>query len=86
MIRGLVSIAGLMASLAALSDGFRRIAISGPANNPSVLFENMMKSANEDVIGIAAVFFIVSIVLLAWPAKKKEPRYISVDNSNGGLN
>jgi hypothetical protein len=44
----------------------------------------MMKSANEDAVIFAVIFFIVSIVLLAWPAKKKEPRYISVDNSNIG--
>jgi hypothetical protein len=86
MIRGLVSVAGIMLSIAALNEASRRFRYDGHASNPGQVIENVMKSLQNEETALAVVVFIVSMVLLAWPAKKKEPRYISVDNSNGGLN
>jgi TM2 domain-containing membrane protein YozV len=86
MLRGLVGIAGCMVSIAVLNDAFSRFNHNIPIANPGMALEKMMSSVIAEALILAAIFFIISVVLLAWPAKKKEPRYISVDNSNGGLN
>jgi hypothetical protein len=52
--------------------------------SPAMAIEKMMNSVNEQELWIAAGIFIASIVLIAWPAKKKQPKYIAVDNSNMG--
>jgi hypothetical protein len=84
MMRGVVSIVGMMATLAALSDIFRGPNYSEAAGNPGVILENMMKYVDDGAVVLAVVIFIISIVLLAWPAKKKDMKYIAVDNSNIG--
>ena len=84
LIRGGIGIAGYMGSMAFLSDGFRRIDYNMWAGKPGMLLENVASSVDEDAIIMACVIFLVSTVLLAWPAKKKDTKYIAVDNSNIG--
>ena len=54
-------------------------------NNMWVIFARMLDGANEGVMA-AGVVFVISAVLLSWPYKRKEPKYITVNNSNGGNN
>lgn len=86
MIRGVVSIAGIMGSIAVLSETSRRFGSGGSASNPGQVIERLVKALNSEETVLAIIIFIASMVLLAWPAKKNQPKYIAVDNSNGGLN
>ena len=87
ILRGVAGTIGLLLSVIILEESIRwwgNIAQTG--HTPSMIFEKMMRSADDGIVIASMVLFLISLVLLAWPARKNQPKYISVENSNGSVN
>ena len=76
LIRGVLGLGGLFATVMWLSDGiawgFRR-GMNDLSSQPlGVVLERMLKGCQNEEVVIAGVFFLVSVVILAWPARRKQ--------------
>lgn len=77
MLRSIMGIGGFIASLLMVSDGLcRSYDVTSLRNmitdNTGKALENMIKQPDEDLLIIAGILFIVSVVILAWPPKQKK--------------
>jgi len=75
LVRGVLGLAGLLAAVMWLCDGiswgFRGIDDLG-SQQLGVVLERMLRNCQGEEVVFAGVFFLVSIVVLAWPPRRKE--------------
>lgn len=75
LVRGVLGLGGLLATVAWLSDGiswgFRGFNDFHSEQLGTVL-ERMLKGCQNEAVVIAGIFFLVSVVMLAWPARRKQ--------------
>ena len=83
IFRAVLGVSGIVAGLVILNNSVR---FSSDMVTPSfwLTFDRILDSAGKGAFPAAAVF-VVSTILLAWPYKRKEPKYIAIDNSKGGV-
>ena len=76
LIRGVLGLAGLLAAVMWLSDGISRgFQVGAEAVSPQQigpLLENVLQNSRNEEVLFAGVFFLVSVVILAWPARRKQ--------------
>jgi hypothetical protein len=75
LVRGILGLGGLLATLMWLTQGisweFRRFNDFGPEHLGKTL-ERMLEGCQSEPVAIAGIFFLVSVVVLAWPARRKQ--------------
>ena len=79
LIRGVLGLGGLLAAVMWLSDGISW----GFRGNDEVLasqqigpvLEMLLEGCQSEEVLFAGVFFLVSVVVLAWPARRKQIMY-----------
>lgn len=85
IIRAVLGMLGLMLGLASFSDAMPREYSQETVdmlNNEQLgpALEILFKSTSEDAIVFALIFVVVSVVILAWPPRRKEPVLATVSN------
>ncbi|MFC1635939.1 protein kinase [Planctomycetota bacterium] len=76
LIRGVLGLGGLFATVMWLSDGiawsFRR-GMNDLGSQPlGAVLEQMLKGCQNEEVVMAGMFFLLSVVVLAWPARPKQ--------------
>ena len=76
LIRGVLGLGGLFATVMWLSDGiaqgFRR-GMNDLGSQPlGAVLETMLKGCQNEEVVMAGMFFLLSVVMLAWPARRKQ--------------
>jgi hypothetical protein len=75
LLRGVLGLGGLLATVMWLSDGISW-SFRGMRNLDSLqlgeVLERMLKGCQSEEVVIAGIFFLVSVVVLAWPAHRKQ--------------
>jgi hypothetical protein len=75
LIRGVLGLGGLLATVMWLSEGiawgFRGVPNLG-SQQLGVVLERMLEGCQSEEVVIAGIFFLVSVVVLAWPARRKQ--------------
>jgi len=75
LVRGVLGLGGLLATVMWLSDGiaweFRGFNDFGSEQLGTIL-ERMLEGCQSEEVVIAGIFFLVSVVVLAWPARRKQ--------------
>jgi hypothetical protein len=76
LLRGVLGLGGLFATVMWLTDGiawgFRR-GMNDLGSQPlGVVLERMLKGCQNEEVVFAGIFFLVSVVVLAWPARRKQ--------------
>jgi hypothetical protein len=76
LIRGVLGLAGLLAAVMWLSDGISHgFRVGAEAVSPQQigpLLESVLQNSRNEEVLFAGVFFLVSVVILAWPARHKQ--------------
>jgi len=85
LIRALLGLLGLVLAFSAFSDASSRVYYNDVVNmlnsqqyGPAI--ENLLQSWQNETAFIALVFFLVSIVILAWPPRQKQTVMTAVPN------
>jgi hypothetical protein len=76
LVRGVLGLGGLFATVMWLADGvawgFRR-GMNDLGSEPlGVVLERMLKGCQNEEVVMAGMFFLLSVVVLAWPARRKQ--------------
>jgi hypothetical protein len=75
LIRGIIGLVGLLAAVLSLADGmywtFRRGSVANFEEFGSVL-ERVLKGLQSEGAFFAAIIFVVSVIILSWPARPKK--------------
>ena len=78
LIRGVLGLAGLLAAVTLLSDGisysFGRAQLNPTLGSPKIgpIIECLLKGLQNEEAVFAAIIFVISVVILAWPARPRK--------------
>jgi len=76
LIRGVLGLGGLFATVMWLSDGIAqgfRQGMNDLGSQPlGAVLETMLKGCQNEEVVMAGMFFLLSVVMLAWPARRKQ--------------
>lgn len=76
LIRGILGLGGLVAAVLMLADGmywsFRRVETATGTQELGPVFERLVEGLKSEGAFFAAVIFVVSVVVLAWPARPRK--------------
>ena len=79
LIRGVLGLAGLLAAVTLLSNGisytFGRAQLDPTVGSPKIgpIIECLLRGLQNEEAVFAAIIFVISVVILAWPARQKRP-------------
>ena len=76
LVRGVLGLGGLFATVMMLADGiawsFRR-GMNDLGSQPlGAVLERMLEGCKNEEVAMAGMFFLLSVVMLAWPARRKQ--------------
>ena len=89
MIRSVVGIVGIAISLFVLHDSIPMRYVESTmeiieGNRLGPVLDNILQQADDQGVLAAAITFVVSIIILAWPPKRKAPQIVTVNQQSGG--
>jgi hypothetical protein len=89
MIRSVVGISGIVISLFILHDCIPISSVESAmgtieGGRLGPVLEDILQQAGDACVPRAAIAFIVSVIILAWPPKRKAPQIVTVNQQSGG--